>query len=71
MRASSSVAEEGKRCQVVGCREPASPLPVEVELPAGLVLALALCPIHAVDVPDPFFLLDDLEREDLEPEAVA
>jgi hypothetical protein len=35
------------------------------------VLALALCPIHAVDVPDPFFLLDDLEREDLEPEAVA
>jgi hypothetical protein len=42
-----------------------------VELLAGLVLALAICPIHAVEVPDGFFLLDDLEREDLEPEAVA
>ena len=71
MRASRSVGEGGTRCQVVGCQEPASVLPVELELPSGLVLEVAVCPIHTVELPEGFFLLDDLERDELEPETVA
>ena len=71
MRASRSVGEGGTGCQVVSCQEPASPLPVELELSSGLVLEVAVCPVHAVEAPEGFFLLDDLEREELEPEAVA
>ena len=71
MRASRSVGEGSKACQVVGCQEPASVLPVELELPSGLVLEVAVCPVHAVEAPEGFFLLGDLERDELEPEAVA
>ena len=71
MRASRSVGEVGSGCQVVGCQEPASVLPVELELPSGLVLEVAVCPIHTVELPEGFFLLDDLERDELESEAVA
>jgi hypothetical protein len=71
MRASRSVGDGRNACQVVGCQEPASVLPVELELPSGLVLEVAVCPIHTVELPEGFFLLDDLERDELEPETVA
>jgi hypothetical protein len=71
MRASRSVGDGRAGCQVVGCQEPASVVPVELELPSGLVLEVAACPIHTVELPEGFFLLDDLERDELDPEAVA
>ena len=46
-------------------------LPMELALPSGLVLEVAVCPIHTVELPEGFFLLGDLERDELEPEAVA
>ena len=53
-------------CQVVGCREPASAVPVEAELASGLQLEVAVCPKHVPDVAEGFVVLGDLEREHLE-----